>query len=47
MKRTIRLSEPYRWCNGERAVDRGFESRMSWTEDYIIGICCFLAKDAA
>jgi hypothetical protein len=29
------------------AVDREFESRLSQTKDYKIGICCFSAKQAA
>ena len=35
------------WCNGTRAVNRGFEAMSGQTKDHKIGICCFSAKHAA
>ena len=40
-------SQRHRWCNGQRAVNHGFEHRSGQTKDYKIGNCCFSAKHAA
>ena len=38
---------PHRWCNGQRAVDRGFKLRQGQAKDYKIGIYCFSVKHTA
>jgi hypothetical protein len=41
------INQPHRWCNGELAVDRGFEPQSGQTNNYKIGIWCVSDTHAA